>query len=224
MDTTSPIPTIEELALQVYNFLNIQENPQEADVIFILGGSSLAPVYKALELYESGYAPYIAFVSKGGTFGGDKIWGISETEKYKETLLQLGVPKDALVYESDKKNQTQNTLEEAQYAIPFLKKKGIDAQRMILISRPIHQRRASATFEQQHPEILYINCPADEPFEVSTAFLKRLVQEVERLVTYGRKKDIDEPYVLPHTLQATEKIRNALSSSSFKEELGGVQK
>ena len=132
------------------------EGLRKADVIFILGGSSLAPVNRAGELCLQGYAPKIAFISTGGRFGGERIWGMPENEKYKEVLLGMGVLADAILT----KGLTTNTLVEAKMAIPFLREQGLDPKSIILVSRHFHQRRAYATFRKQHQDVTYINAPS----------------------------------------------------------------
>lgn len=78
---------------QCWDFLNIKDAPRESDVIFVLGGASVAPVHRAYELYKKGFAPKIAFISTGGNFGGEKIWGVPENQKYRDVLLEFGDPR-----------------------------------------------------------------------------------------------------------------------------------
>ncbi len=61
------------LLRQAWDFLSMEDKVEHADVIWIMGGSSLLPVTRASELYKQGFAPKIAFISKGGTFGGKTI-------------------------------------------------------------------------------------------------------------------------------------------------------
>lgn len=188
----------------VWNYLSVSDEPKKADVIFILGGSTLYPIAKAYELYKKEYAPIIAFISVGGTFGGQKTWNMPEADKYKEVLLQKGIPESAIL--SDK--LSSNTLKEAQKLIPFLNQNGIDVESLILIARPVHQRRALATFIKQHPELNYINCPANEPFSPDDPILvKRLVQEIDRVQAYADKGDIERQEIPEEVLDATEKLR-----------------
>lgn len=201
----------ESEALAVYNFLKIKDQPKPADVIFVLGGSSIKPPTKAAELYWEGFSPVVAFISQGGNFGGESIWGMSEVDKYKAVLLERELPESALVY-AQPEEQTRNTLAEAQAAIPFLRQRGIDPKTMILVSRPMHQRRAYATFRRQHPNIDYINAPADEPLNISDPVeLVRLVQELQRLLDYGVKKDdIERPSIEIKTLRSAAELKRYL--------------
>lgn len=190
-----------------FNYLKIEDQPEKSDAIFILGGSSLEPVKRAAQLYRDGYAQKISFISTGGRFGGEKVWGIPENDKYRELLLELDVPEGAIV----SKGLTANTLAEAKAAIPFMKEKGISPKQVILVSRPIHQRRAFATFSQQYPEVKYLNCPADEALDMKDPEnAKRLVAEAERLLDYSKKGDIEKQKIPIEVLKAAAKIRMEL--------------
>lgn len=186
---------------RVLNFLSLEDRPEKADIIFILGSSTLAPVIRAAELYHAGYAPNIAFISIGGRFGGDHVWGIPEYVKYRETLNNLSVPERAIF----STGLSTNTLEEAKQAIPFLREQGIDPTKIILVSRPVHQRRAWATFSKQYPAIKFINCPAQEHIEDIEP--DRIVAEIDRLILYGIKGDLLTTEIPVDILDSVEKIR-----------------
>ena len=198
---------LEQAAQTFFNYLNITDQPEEADVIFIVGGSSIKPTEKAAQLYKAGYAKKIAFVAIGGTFGGDKVWGMSEYEMYKKTLMELGIEEDAIMYSG----LGTNTKVEAQKAIPFLAENNVNVKKMILVSRPIHQRRAFATFENRHPEVKYINCPANEPLDLNDLDTKkRLVAEAERILDYSKKGDLQKQEIPYAVLRTAALIRRHL--------------
>ena len=190
-------------AARILDFLKAEDPPEQADVIFILGGSSVAPVVRAAQLYKDGYAPNIAFVSIGGRFGGDHVWGVPEHIKYKDVLNDLGVPDKSIL----SAGLTTNTLDEAKQAIPFLKENGVNAEKIILVARPMHQLMAWATFNKPEPAIKFINCPADEPDPADTE-LSRLVAEIDRLIVYGNKGDLSTVTIPAEILISTEKIRD----------------
>lgn len=201
---------LEKAVETFFGYLNLKDKPEKADVIFIVGGSSIKPTEKAAQLYKDGYAKKIAFTALGGTYGGDKIWGMPEYEMYKKTLINLGIKEDAIVT----RGLATNTLNEAQEAIPFLTENNIDVKKMILVSRPVHQRRAFATFEKQHPEVKYINCPADEPLDLNDLDTrKRLVAEAERLLDYSKKNDLEKQEIPYGVLRAAATIRMDLKSN-----------
>jgi len=201
---------LKQAAQIFFDYLKIEDQPEEADVIFILGGSTLGPTKRAAELYKAGFAGKIAFIAVGGKFSGAQIWGMPEYEMYEKTLKELGIEKDAIMSGA----LGTNTLIEAKEAIPFIKKGDIDVKKMILVSRPTHQRRAFATFKKQHPEIQYINCPADEPLDLDDLDTrKRLVAEAERLLDYSKQDDIEKQDIPRNVLKAAAFIRMNLKES-----------
>lgn len=188
----------------VLNWLCLVDKPMKADVIYILGGDRLEAVERAVELYEMGYASHIAFISTGGTFGGQRKFKKPEHEKYSEVLIEHGIPESAILAAG----LSTNTLEEARKVIPFLKEHGINPKKMILCSRPVHQRRAYATFKKQNPGVDFINCPASEPFNATDELLsERMLQETERLVKYALQGDLVEQIFPTEVLGAIEIIR-----------------
>lgn len=200
-------PTLEEAIQIFFDYLKMEDEPEPADAIFVLGGSSLAPVERAYELYKAGYAPKIAFTGIGGTFGGN---GIPHHEEYRQVLLKKdGISEDAILSQGI----ATNTLNEAQTAIPFLRENGINPIKVILIARPVHQRRAFATFKKQNPEVAFINCPGDEPLDLQDPSTReRLVAEAERLLDYSKKGDIEKQEISSTLLRAAATIRNELKN------------
>ena len=177
---------VKNAAKKIWNFLKIKDAAQKADAIFVLGGSSLLPVAKAAELYKKGFSKKIVFISTGGTFTNPK-WKSGEAKTYFRKLLMLGIPKKDILWAE----LTSNTLDEAKKAIRFMKESGLSPKKVILTSRPLHQRRAYATFRKQNPEAQFINVPSDEAFRFTKKIAERLVEEIERLVLYAKKGDIE---------------------------------
>lgn len=199
--------TVACAAQLVFDYLNYQEQPTTADAIMVFGAATLDPISYAYELYTQGFAPLITFISVGGTFGGDKIWGMPEAKKYRQVLHAQGVPRTAVVSSA----LSSNTLEESQMIVPFLAHHDLHPQKMILISRPVHQRRAWATFRQHNPRITAVSCPAPELVEVTSHdTLERLVQEIDRLALYADKGDLVPQRMSPAIHEAAEQIRDYL--------------
>ncbi len=115
---------------------------------------------------------------------------MSENEKYRRVLIELMVPSEAIVSDG----RSTNTLMEAQIAISFLKENGLNPKKVILVSRPVHQRRAFLTFFKQYSHVHYINCPAREVFnDGDEKIARRIVQEIQRIWMYYNKGDIENP-------------------------------
>ena len=127
---------VKNAAKKIWNFLKIKDAAQKADAIFVLGGSSLLPVAKAAELYKEGFSKKIVFISTGGTFTNPK-WKSGEAKTYFRKLLMLGIPKKDILWAE----LTSNTLDEAKQGVRFMRKMGLNPRKLILVDRPVHQRR-----------------------------------------------------------------------------------
>ena len=181
----------------VFDYLCLRHQPEKANVIFILGGSTFSPTEKAATLYKAGFAPAIAFTDVGGTFGPTNK--VQTIDWYRENLLELGIPRTTMVWAP----LSHNTLEEARVAIPFLREMAIDPRKVLLVARPIHQRRAWATFQKQWPRIKFVSCPADEPFDLTET--SRLLAELDRLEKYASAGDL-LPQIIPPEVQAAREV------------------
>ena len=181
---------VKSAAIKIWDFLKIKDAAHKADAIFILGSSSLLPVTKAAELYKKGFSKKIVFISTGGTFTNPK-WKAGEAKTYLRKLLSLGIPKKDILWAE----LTSNTLDEAKRGIRFMRKKGLNPKKVILVDRPVHQRRAYATFKKQNPKVNFINVSSDEKFHPSSSLIGRLLAEVERLETYAKKGDFERQYL-----------------------------
>lgn len=196
-------------AYPLYDLLAHREKPSEADAIFILGAGSLGPVKKAAELWRQGFAKYIAFTSKGGKFGGNMLFGKPEWQRYAEVLDAEGIPEKFLLYPTSELTTT-NTLVEARTAIPFLDTQATrdEVTRVILVSRPVHQLRAWATFKKQWPAVQFFSCPCDE--ELTIEHLDRMLGELDRLREYADKGDTLKVEFPPKILAIEAELRRVL--------------
>lgn len=194
---------VKSAAKKIWDFLKIVEAEQNADAIFILGGSSLLPVKKAAEIYKEGYSKKIAFISTGGTFTNPR-WKDGEARTYFRTLLSLGIPRKDILWGE----LTSNTIDEAKEAIRFIRSKDLNPKKVILVDRPVHQRRAFATFKKQNPKVQFINVPCNESFRFTKGLVKRILAELERLKTYARKGDLEPQKLDKNLLEECNTLKN----------------
>ncbi|MBB3128567.1 hypothetical protein FHS19_003221 [Paenibacillus rhizosphaerae] len=105
------------------------------DCIFVFGGTYMERTEKAVELFNNGSAPYILFT------GGDKYGQhrVSEAVMLRNKALELGVPEDRTIIESE----SNNTLENIICSLLVLERKfGLHKiKRLLLVSSPGHMRR-----------------------------------------------------------------------------------
>lgn len=125
-----------------------------ADAIVLLGGGvglpappRLAPdlndsadrLWLAAELYHAGKAPLVV-VSGGQVFAQPGLK--SEADYHVALLERLGVPRDAIMLETDSRNTQQN----ADYVAQRLRQRGLT--RVLLTTSAIHMPRAMLLFER----------------------------------------------------------------------------
>lgn len=143
-----------------------------ADVIVVLGGATNAQSYPrpthevneagdrmwyAAWLYKQGAAPKILLSGGSGEWVGPHLGPEAETMAY--FMSALGVPQEALIWETHSRNTYENAVE------TFKLLQGQNVKRIILITSAIHMPRAVRIFERQaaraHIECKIIPAPTD---------------------------------------------------------------
>jgi uncharacterized SAM-binding protein YcdF (DUF218 family) len=125
-------------------FLLVEQQPEKADAIVLLGGGGDYRPPRVLELYREGLAPVIIISGKGDA-EGMRLW-----------LEDKGVPRLATRLE----NKSTNTWQNAKFSVTLLRE--MKAQRVILVTSWFHSRRALACFHKAAPEIKFISLPTVE--------------------------------------------------------------
>ncbi|WP_027722393.1 YdcF family protein [Maridesulfovibrio zosterae] len=150
--------------------LQQKDTLKKADAIVVLGGQYYRPIYGA-ELFNKGYAPLI-FASKPVTEPEIKQvrkLGITfpyQWEVFKEVLLKKGVPESRIRFFG---NANVSTLEEAEELKKVL---GPEVTSIILVTSPLHTRRAGIIFRKILPPKIKIIVAATPYEHVSTRWWK----------------------------------------------------
>lgn len=109
---------------------------QPADaIVAISGGDTPARAEEAINLYKQGWAPKLVFSGAALDTSGP-----SNAAAMRKQALAAGVPDSAIVLEEN----STDTLQNASSTYRLL----ADARRIILVTSPYHQRRASIEFER----------------------------------------------------------------------------
>jgi len=122
--------------------LCVENGPQKADAIVVLGGGSFERPLRAAELFHQNAAPKIILTGAGDNDGNRRL------------LIRKGVPSAAIQQELD----SANTRENAMFTIPLLRKEG--AHHVILVTSWYHSRRALHCFRHYAPDIEFYSHPA----------------------------------------------------------------
>ena len=168
------VPSLLTRSLE-WQYLPLETYPQ-TEVIVVLGGTTQSALYPrqiveiggaggrllyAAHLYHEGAAPRLLLT------GGYVNWMVDRNapaNDMAEILQMLGVPEEALWYETE----SRNTYENALFTRRILDEKGID--KIILVTSALHMPRAVAIFEQQGFEVV----PAPADYNLTQSDWKRL--------------------------------------------------
>ncbi|MDD6312748.1 MAG: YdcF family protein [Firmicutes bacterium] len=179
----------DELIEAITDFIFINRQPEQADCIFVPGGSNSAPAVLAARLYNEGYAPIVIPSGKGpygvGRFSGDTDRGVFDTECdfYCSILSSEGVPSEAILRE----DKAEFTKENAILTRRLCDYKGFTVKKALLSVKSYHSRRAYTYYGMYFPEAEIIPVSVDIPgrgredWYLSDKGIERICGEVSRM-------------------------------------------
>lgn len=192
-------------------YLATDTSPAKGDLILALGSDSEEVGSYAARLFNDAFAPLIMFSGNRGRLTG--CLSGTEASFLKAVALKNDVPDKAIVLEEN----STNTLENIQFTRKKVLEEGITADRVILITQAVLQRRASATAQQWWPEATILNCPPhwESGFDVlenpEIVRLARLaVGEIDRLIFYAAKGNLPKQEIPTRIFDAHKAVNDAL--------------
>lgn len=191
----------EQVVGPLWNYLAVSDTPARADVIFVFGSQALDVPARAAELYRAGHAP-VVLVSGGYGRMTRGVFDRPEALVFRDRLVREGVPRAAVVTETEAGNTLQNVV----FGLAALRRERIAAASALLVAKPFVMRRCAATFARQAPDVRVRCCPprvgltgsVDRP---PAAFAARLAAELERLERYAAAGDV-APQTIPEPVRA----------------------
>lgn len=144
----------------ITEYIFLENEIEPSDVIFIPGCARPEHTEEAARLYQEGYAPLLipsgGFSKVQGGFQGVKKgaekYGTdfdSEADFLETVLLKNGVPKEAIL----KETEATYTLENAEKTKVLLQKKNISIHQAILCCKAHHARRSFLYYSMVFPEV-----------------------------------------------------------------------
>jgi uncharacterized SAM-binding protein YcdF (DUF218 family) len=173
----------------LWHYHNMHHKLRPADVGIGLGSHDLGVATYAAELYHCGMFPLIVFTGANAPTTVERF-PRGEAVHYREHALELGVPDDAILLETEARNTGDNIT----FTRQLLADKGITVNSVVLISRPYQQRRAYSTCKKLWPGI-DVTCasrplPLDE-YIASIGDVDRvinmLVGDTQRITEYAQR-------------------------------------
>ena len=131
--------------------LIINQTPQHADAIVVLGGGSGDREVTGARLYAQGYAPLV--ITTGSTVGLPGLPDMTYAELSAKELERLGVPASAII----QLPASRSTCDDARLSLAALPS---GAARLILVTDPFHTRRAQWLFNRAGLEVEVITVAA----------------------------------------------------------------
>lgn len=138
--------------------------PKKCDAIFVFGGSHPGNWMKPLEAYDKGLGDHI-IVTGGGSSSNMRHpeWnnsGMSEAEVIVKNLVENGVPRDVISYETSSMHSIANVIESKK----IFNFEGLD--RLLFVSKSIATGRQYRTLIKHLPsKIEFIPYPFDTSFD-----------------------------------------------------------
>lgn len=150
----------------ITNFIFIADEAEEADAIFLPGGSHPEQPEYAAELYHKGYAKWL--VPSGGLSVKRDRWpGVrskadiytgdyqSDCEFFTDVLLKNGVPAPAIIGE-DKSGHTRDN---AFFSRKVADEKGVEIKTALIVCKAFHARRCLMLYQMAFPDVNIKVCP-----------------------------------------------------------------
>jgi uncharacterized SAM-binding protein YcdF (DUF218 family) len=132
----------------IWNYHQMHHQPRRCSAGIGLGSHDLGVATFAARLYQASLFPVLVFSgANSATTAGRFPRG--EAVHFSEHAIQLGVPRSAIIVEPEATNTGQNI----SYSRRALRQAGIQADSILLISKPYMERRAFATARKIWPDV-----------------------------------------------------------------------
>lgn len=160
------------------DFIFLEDQPQEADIIFVPGNGFPQMAEKAAQLWKEGYAPRVLPSGRYSVLTG-KFAGVqAEIQKYSgeyetewdflyDVLIKNGVDGQAVL----KENQATYTYQNAIYSRKVTDAAGIEIKKAIICCKAQHARRCRMYYQLLYPETDFMICPSDVGINRTNWFL-----------------------------------------------------
>ncbi len=181
---------MDHYARVIWDYMQLHQLPEKADAILALGSNDIRIADRAAELYHQGYAPYI--ICSGGIAHVNDVnatgWDVTEAEMYKRRLVELGVPDEKIILETEATNAGEN----ARFTKSLIEKNDLQFKKLLLVHKPFMERRTYATFKRQWPELDFIITSPQLTYEEymntpkKDVFINVMVGDLERIKAYPK--------------------------------------
>lgn len=181
---------------EIEKFIFVENEPEEADIIFVPGNRYSEMAELAAKLHREKYAPLVLPSGKysisaekfsGALSGLDKYNKDYQTEWQflRDVLMQNGVASEAIL----KEDEATFTWENAKFSRRATDAAGLNIKKAILCCKNYHARRAVMYYQRAYPETEFLVCPCcvdgitKQNWNHSEEGVKEVLGEINRIVT-----------------------------------------
>ena len=177
----------------IWDFLCLNQTPQQADVIVGFGNFNTDIARRAAELYHQGYAPKILFT---GGLGRNTEGLLPEPEavRFAKVAMDCGVPEADIILEDKSRNTADNIL----FTKALLEERNIRHDHILGVHQPFMERRIKAAMGVYWPELNFsvtspqVSIPeylarAKEQGVSENASISVIVGDFQRMELYAQK-------------------------------------
>jgi uncharacterized SAM-binding protein YcdF (DUF218 family) len=137
----------EEQAIQkIWDYHHLHHSLKKVQVMVVMGSHDLRVAEWASDLYRQGWAKDVVISGSAMPLARQQ-WGMSEAAKFKEVMVERGVPDDRIWTDE----RAENSGENAKYVDEILKDKGLDSQVLLIVQKPYMERRVYAILKRWWP-------------------------------------------------------------------------
>ncbi len=171
--------------LAISDFIFLEDKPEQADIILVLGGSKPQLMEKACDLYLEGFSPLL--LPSGGK--NEVIMNYeTEWDMFYEIAKVRNVPGEAIL----KENKARNTFENARFSKEVVNSNNLKIKKAIIVCKAFHARRALLTYQAEFgKDINYLICPVIDERDIKKNNwykdqdkINRVMSELERIGKY----------------------------------------
>lgn len=173
-------------------FIFVEDTPQKADAVFIPGGPYGEIAVHAAELYQAGLSPLLVPSGKYSivsgkfeevrspeTYAGRRFE--TESDFFKQVLLDEGVPETAVLQEREAAYTYQNAI----FTRKLLDERGITVKKAILSCQAYHAKRCLMYYQLLFPDTVFYVSPVEtrginrENWHTRAESIELVLKEVE---------------------------------------------
>ncbi len=200
MANTELLPELHADVETLWAYHDMGHQPRHCDVGIGLGSHDLGVAIHTAQLYQQGLFERIVFTGANAPTTIERF-PRGEAVHYREHAIELGVPAETILIETEATNTSQNLINTR----AVLAEAGLYLASVMLISRPYQQRRAYATCRKVWPEVDVVCSSRPLPLDEYIGsigdvdrVITMLVGDTQRITEYARlgfaiEQDVPEP-------------------------------